>query len=1361
MRRNAWMLAVLALIAAAAPGGKPPSPLTPADLGGEDRYLTYVTTDKPIYREGETVWVRAVMLHAVTHRPMENTPWGQVEIVGPKGDVVEQGGASTSAGVMAFSWRVPAGQAGGGYKVKVSPSGQAPAERSFEIRAFRPPRLKSQIVFLRDGYGPGDDVAATLSVTRAEGGAPAGARVTLVAMVDGREAARQSAGAVDAAGRCAVSFRLPKVIERGEGTLALVIEDGGVVETATKTIPILLNVVDLSLYPESGDLVAGIPTRVYLEARTPARKPADVAGTVESGDGTVVARFRTEHEGRGRFDLTPAAGQTYRLRISQPAGITKVYDLPAVKTDGGIVASLDDVTDRTRALRLRVAASKAGNYRVTVSKLEKTIGEKSISVAALQKASVAIDLPAGADGVLRATLWSADGLPIAERLVFRRPAESVKVSIECDGQRYVPAGTVEMTVKTTRTDGTPVPAVVGISVSDDSVRELLETRDHPPQLPVQVLVETDVWDLADAAVYLSPDDPKAPLALDLLLATQGWRRFAYAGDPKAFIEKGGDRARRALAYVEPPMPMATGDFNEGAMPPPPGAVKLAKEAPMEPQPVRAPMPVMKPQAAAAPEPAAPPVEQPLPQAEEAKKDLDARGADEEDMPFDGKRERQAASRAIAAGNIRMVREFAHAVREGRKPADRVDFTETVYWNAAIETGASGEAKVRFALSDAVTSFRVLCDAFTTDGALGSATQLIESVQPFYVEAKLPLEVTYGDLLRIPVTAVNGTLEPLSGATLVPSAAAPLSAGTLPALTLREGERLRKILDVKVGEKAGTAAITIAGKAGFYEDSVTRSLSVAPLGFPTGQSFGGMVAPGARVTHTVAVPADLVGGSVRATVKVFPSSLGKLTSALERLIQEPYGCFEQTSSTTYPLVMAQQYFKSHTGVDPALVTRSHELPGKGYERLTGFECKTKGYEWFGESPGHEALSAFGLLEFTDMGKVRPVDAAMLARTREWVLATRDGKGGFKRERRALHTWIEDVDCSNAYILWALLETGEPAKNLGPEIEALDAAARASKNGYVHALAANVMQLAGRPSDADALLGMLAAKQNAGGWLDGATASIVGSSGEALQIEATAFAALAWLKSPAHQGNVEKAIRWLAEACQGGRYGSTQSTVLALRAIVAYDTERSKPRAAGSVTVLVDGKAVGNAMPFDEKSDDAIVLPDVSALLTPGKHEIGLSMEKGSELPYAVEVTMNSLTPASSQQCPLSLEVDLTKDRITEGEIAEATVLLSNKKGEPLPMAVAILGLPGGLEPRHEQLKELVKAKAVSAYEVIGREVVLYFRSLDAGEVKRIPLSLIAAIPGTYTGPASRAYRQRAQDLGARVQGPDRRAVRGPR
>ena len=107
------------------------------------------------------------------------------------------------------------------------------------------------------------------------------------------------------------------------------------------------------------------------------------------------------------------------------------------------------------------------------------------------------------------------------------------------------------------------------------------------------------------------------------------------------------------------------------------------------------------------------------------------------------------------------------------------------------------------------------------------------------------------------------------------------------------------------------------------------------------------------------------------------------------------------------------------------------------------------------------------------------------------------------------------------------------------------------------------------------------------------SVVGSGGEALTIETTALAVLAWLKNPRYAENVEKSIKYLAESCKAGRFGSTQSTVLALRAIVAYDKSRAKPKAPGTLQLMVDGKPVGKAVEFTADTQGAIELPDVAA------------------------------------------------------------------------------------------------------------------------------------------------------------------------
>src|SRR5216117_2309819 len=119
--------------------------------------------------------------------------------------------------------------------------------------------------------------------------------------------------------------------------------------------------------------------------------------------------------------------------------------------------------------------------------------------------------------------------PMAERLIFHQPEHKLKVQVGPDRTDYVPGDKVTLRVKTTDDTGKPASAMVGLTVTDSSVLEMIEKREQAPRLPVMVLLENEVQNLADAHVYLDESNLKAPLATDLLLGTQGWRRFLNAG----------------------------------------------------------------------------------------------------------------------------------------------------------------------------------------------------------------------------------------------------------------------------------------------------------------------------------------------------------------------------------------------------------------------------------------------------------------------------------------------------------------------------------------------------------------------------------------------------------------------------------------------------------------------------------------------------------------------------------------------------------------------------------------------------------------------------------------------------------------
>jgi len=1338
---------------------------TSASLGGADRYLVHVSTDKPIYRTGEMVYGRGVLLHALNRTPLQDAPPTLFTVVGPKGDTITSGYAQTQESVAGFGWKIPDGQAGGEYTLKVTcpQLGIPPAERKFDIRAYRAPRLKTQIVFLRDGYGPGDTVSATLDATRAEGGVPADANVTVTARLDGKEVHR-STTVIDRDGICSAQFDLPASIARGEGTVAFAIEDGGVVETATKTIPILLQTVDLSIYPEGGELVAGLANRLYIEAKTPAGKPADLAGIVVDAKGEQVATFRTEHEGRGCFTFKPADSGKCILKITEPSGIKTEYPLPPVRESGVVISATERVYPAGEPVSLQVQSSIKGAIKVTLSKREVEVAALTVKgnqkAGRRLKAEVTLTPAASADGILVATAWDADGNPLSERLIYREPAQKVQVEVVADRDRYVPGGKAQLTLRTTDAEGEPISAVVGLTVTDDSVLEMIETREQAPRLPVMVLLEDDVKELADAHVYLDRDNPESAQALDLLLGTQGWRRFAFI-DSAAFVKQHGDAGRRVLAlrvvtardrqallgqggwgfrgmkggivdrveedFVMEAVPDAAVPMPEGAEAPDQPVEDIKKD--------EKPRDGREKQDARLEEPSA--IAKPVIMADKELREAAMMAEVEANEEIIAPRKRLNSRRSIAYMTVRL---YAHQVRAGRRPGDRVDFTETLYWNAAVKTDAkSGEATVAFDLNDSVTSFRVLSDAFAKSGALGSGSATIESVKPFYIEPKLPLAVTMGDRIVLPIGVVNGTSEELQQGTLTLADLKGIETSVLSPFSLAADQRIRRLVELSVGDITGSMDVVLNASAGGYADRVTRPLRVVPRGFPIEVAHGGMLTPDGAVEFSITVPESRTPGSVSSDIAVYPTPLANLTEALERLIREPCGCFEQTSSSTYPLVMAQQYFMSHQGVDPKLVERSKALLSKGYKRLTGFECKQKGYEWFGGDPAHEALTAYGLLEFSDMAKVSSeVDQGMLKRTREWLLKARDGKGGFERKRRALHTWITDPDCSNGYIVWALLESGEPAANLRKEIDSIKAAAMKSSNSYVLALGANIALLDKDSDAARTLMSKLAQSQSKDGYVDGATTSIVGSGGTALQVETTGLAVLAWLQDANYAGNVETSMRWLADSCKSGRYGSTQSTVLALRAIVAYDKARSKPEAPGSLQLFIDGHRAGSAVSFDKETKGAIKLTDIAEMLEPGTHKVRLAMTGGSEMPFALTVNYSDDQPDSSEACKVGIEVELVDGKLDEGDVTEIIVHVDNRTDKALPTPIAIVGVPGGLEVRHDQLKELVKSGKIAAYEVLGREVVLYWRSFEGGQDVTLPISLVAEIPGTYTGPASRAY-----------------------
>jgi hypothetical protein len=287
-----------------------------------------IQTDKPLYQPGETIWFRAGI--CAPPATMQAGP-PVATTVAARQPARRRRDEQAGAGQGRRGPQRPAPRRwldGGEYKLVLRADDGTADERTLIVNTYQPPRLQKSLELLREAYGAGDAVAAAVEVKQATGEPSRVRALTAIVTIDDVETNRwrspPTAPATPPRGS-----RLPPTIARGDGLLTILADDGGVTESIQRRIPIVTTTLQLGLYPEGGDLIDGVPGRVYFQARTPLGKPADIEGKVVDERGATVAEFRSVHDGLGRFELTPATDRRYQVKITKPAGITSTFTVPA------------------------------------------------------------------------------------------------------------------------------------------------------------------------------------------------------------------------------------------------------------------------------------------------------------------------------------------------------------------------------------------------------------------------------------------------------------------------------------------------------------------------------------------------------------------------------------------------------------------------------------------------------------------------------------------------------------------------------------------------------------------------------------------------------------------------------------------------------------------------------------------------------------------------------------------------------------------------------------------------------------------------------------------------------------------------
>ncbi|MCC9138140.1 TonB-dependent receptor plug domain-containing protein [Pontibacter silvestris] len=283
--------------------------------------------------------------------------------------------------------------------------------------------------------------------------------------------------------------------------------------------------IDFQLFPEGGDMVQGLLSRVAFKATGPGGNGVTVSGSVLDDQGREILDFRDTHLGMGAFELQPQEGRAYVARIKTKNGKTLEYALPAAKAKG-YVLRIDEAADE-KSFHVMVSGNVNNQEPLVLTGISQDALQYSQTITlqpgqAYRQEILTSQFPTG---ITRFNLARTNGEPLAERLVFVNHHDNLDVTLTANKATFEGREQVTLQLQAKGKDGKPVATDFSLAVTDT---ELVKQNENGPGIKSYLLLTSDLRGRVEQpGYYFESSNPQRKEALQYLLMTQGWRRFSW------------------------------------------------------------------------------------------------------------------------------------------------------------------------------------------------------------------------------------------------------------------------------------------------------------------------------------------------------------------------------------------------------------------------------------------------------------------------------------------------------------------------------------------------------------------------------------------------------------------------------------------------------------------------------------------------------------------------------------------------------------------------------------------------------------------------------------------------------------------
>ncbi|HUZ60575.1 MAG TPA: MG2 domain-containing protein, partial [Hanamia sp.] len=285
---------------------------------------------------------------------------------------------------------------------------------------------------------------------------------------------------------------------------------------------------DLQFFPEGGNLVNGIRSKVAFKAIDANGSGIDVKGIILDNNNKEVCQLVSTHLGMGYFYLSPEEGETYRAKLTFADGTQDTIDLPKPETSG-IILTINNDSISKASVKIEANANYYQAHRNQEFLLVIYSGGMVVNVNCKLDTSI-IDLGILKkhlhSGVTRLTLFSPDGLPLCERLLFIRNQSQLNLQIKADKTVYTKREKVNLQLFAKNRNDENITGHFSVSVIDEN--KVPGNENNERTILTDLLLTSELKGYVEQPNYYFNDTSDiARQNLDVLMLTQGYRRFEW------------------------------------------------------------------------------------------------------------------------------------------------------------------------------------------------------------------------------------------------------------------------------------------------------------------------------------------------------------------------------------------------------------------------------------------------------------------------------------------------------------------------------------------------------------------------------------------------------------------------------------------------------------------------------------------------------------------------------------------------------------------------------------------------------------------------------------------------------------------